>query len=254
MWDKTAPRLRRTRTGAELILLLYRAMLLAIWAVVVLGLVASIIEIGGRREGPWLDGAVILALGALATIGFFRRARTKWRRALACPIPDRGLKAWLWRQPGWRLALIVWAFQLTALGLVVVGPAAFISPRAESVPRGVLGGYGHRHGLHGGRSGIGVVRDPATPGRSLVCATFLVAEGGARAMACASSRRARAGRSWPRCARAAHRGLPRCSMTLHPVRDQRLQDPRDDPYRSSSRCRVACSRCTAIWAKRCISS
>ena len=105
-------------------LLLYSVMLVTVWAVVVLGVVGSVIEIGGRREGAWLVGAVILALAGLAGIGFFLRARSSWRRALARPIPDRGLKAWLWRQPGWRLALIIWACQLAAVAVVVVGLAA----------------------------------------------------------------------------------------------------------------------------------
>jgi hypothetical protein len=117
--------LRRTRTAAELILPIYSVMLVAVWAVVVLGAVGSVIEIGGRREGAWLVGAVILALAGLAGIGFLLRALSSWRRALARPIPDHGLKGWLWRQPGWRLALIIWAFQLTAVGLVVAGFARF---------------------------------------------------------------------------------------------------------------------------------
>ena len=121
--------MRRARTLAELILLLYRAMLLAIWVVAVLGVLVSIIEIGGGREGWWLDDGVILAVAGLASIGFFVRARSNWRRALARPIPDHGLKAWLWRQPGWRLALIIWAFQLTAAGLVVAGLAALTDSR-----------------------------------------------------------------------------------------------------------------------------
>ena len=118
--------MRRTRTAAELMLLLYSVMLVTVWAVVVLGVVGSVIEIGGRREGAWLVGAVILALAGLGGIGFFLRARSSWRRALARPIPDHGLKGWLWRQPGWQLALIIWAFQLTAVGLVVAGFAPFI--------------------------------------------------------------------------------------------------------------------------------
>jgi len=126
--------MRQTRTAAELILLLYRSMVAVIWAAVVLAVVASIIELGGHREGQWLDGAVIFALAALATIGVFRRGRANWRRALVRPIPDRGLKAWLWRQPGWRLALIVWAFELTAVGLAVLGGLAAFAGNRELTP------------------------------------------------------------------------------------------------------------------------
>jgi hypothetical protein len=88
-------------------------MLVAVWAVVVFGVVVS----------------VILALAGLAGVGFLVRARSNWRRALARPIPDHGLNGWLWRQPGWRLALIIWAFQVTAAGLIVVGLAYFMHSR-----------------------------------------------------------------------------------------------------------------------------
>src|SRR5258707_9521434 len=168
--------LRRTRTAGELMLLLYSVKLLTVWAVVVLGVVGSVIEIGGRREGAWLVGAVILALAGLAGIGFFLRGRSSWRRALARPIPDHGLKGWLWRQPGWRLALIIWAFQLTAVGLVVAGFAPFIhsgglaafthsrAPQFLSVSFAGLGiGLGGSRGGRGAGAGGGPRTPPRTP-------------------------------------------------------------------------------------------
>src|SRR5262245_57222752 len=51
-----APQLRGTRTAAELILLIYSVMLVAVWAVVVLGVVVLVIEIGGvaKARGSWV--------------------------------------------------------------------------------------------------------------------------------------------------------------------------------------------------------
>jgi hypothetical protein len=61
--------------------------LLAIWALIVLGVVALIIEFGDGRGGAWLVGVVILAAASLATIG---------------------------------LVLLIWTFQLVAVGGVEV--------------------------------------------------------------------------------------------------------------------------------------
>src|SRR5258706_12546637 len=78
--------LRRTRTAAELMLLLYSVMLVTGWAGVVLGVVGSVIEIGGRREGPWHAGAVFRDLAGLAGNEFCLLDASPQGRALGRPL------------------------------------------------------------------------------------------------------------------------------------------------------------------------
>lgn len=112
-------------TAAEIILVLYWGVIAVMWALVVIGVVALIIRVI-PAGGAWLLALIIL--GSVIT-GFAWRARRTWRRSLARPIPDRGLRGWLWRQPGWRLALLFGAFYLLAtIGGVQLGILVHMRP------------------------------------------------------------------------------------------------------------------------------
>jgi len=68
----------------------------------------------------WMTRTILLALAALFTVTFVLLIRRSWRRALARPIPDRGVNGWLVRQPWWRLALMFWVpYGSASLGSVI---------------------------------------------------------------------------------------------------------------------------------------
>jgi hypothetical protein len=94
--------------------------------------VALIIEFGDGRGGAWLVGVVILAAASLATIG---------------------------------LVLLIWTFQLVAVGGVEVVLVDFM-PNFGHEPTLFFANdfcdFGYWHGLHGGWSGRLLECDPAT--------------------------------------------------------------------------------------------
>jgi hypothetical protein len=104
-------------TAAEIILVLYWGLIGVTWVYVVIGM-ASAIRNSGSGAGAELVALVIVGL---ASVGFVWRARSSWRRMQARPIPDHGLNGWLWRQPGWLLALLFGAlYYLPTVGVIAL--------------------------------------------------------------------------------------------------------------------------------------
>jgi len=104
-------------TAAEIIVVLYWGLMAVTWAFVVIGIVTTIHDSG---SGLGADLIALTILGS-ASVGFVWRARSSWRRMQDRPIPDRGLNGWMWRQPGWHMALLFGAFYyLPTIGVIAL--------------------------------------------------------------------------------------------------------------------------------------
>jgi hypothetical protein len=118
---------------AERIWVVYRAIYLVLWCALVVTVVLA--YQGADSSSTWLARAVMLGVASLVTVGFIPLARHQLRRAVARPIPQRGVNGWLARQPGWRLALLYWALYLVVMGSVWIGVSTQMhrSPPWESI-------------------------------------------------------------------------------------------------------------------------
>jgi len=89
-------------TAAEIILRLYWLVMTAVWAFLVVDVIALVI-----RMTPGVRASLlVLIILTFVSIIFIWAVRSGWRRSLARPIPDHGIRGWFWRQPGWRLLML----------------------------------------------------------------------------------------------------------------------------------------------------
>jgi hypothetical protein len=99
---------KQPKSAAEVVLVLYLAALLVIWCAAVVSVIALVIA--GAGSGGWPIGILLVGLAAVVTLAVVGLARRNWRLAVQRPAPDRGLGGWLARQPGPRLAVVIWGF------------------------------------------------------------------------------------------------------------------------------------------------
>lgn len=110
--------MKRPRTTADRIAISGMVVFSALWCLFVI--VVALAFQGSDGASAWEARAVIMGVAALMTAGYVVVARIQWRRAIARPLPVRGLSGWFARQSLWRLAFIIGAgYSMAWLGLLV---------------------------------------------------------------------------------------------------------------------------------------
>ena len=110
--------MRRSWSVAERALLVMAVMLTAAWCGLVLDVVLA--YRGGSTASTWSARLVMLFLAGVVTAAVVMLGRRNWLRAIARPLPERGLNGWMARWPGWVLALFYWVvFGGAGVGVIV---------------------------------------------------------------------------------------------------------------------------------------
>jgi hypothetical protein len=89
-------------------------------------------------NGSAVGRGIFSALFAIVVAGSFWASRVAFRRAIARPLPRRGLGRWLVSLPGWLMVLVYLAYWLVLLGLIAVVSMLF----GTGGPEGFLIGAG----------------------------------------------------------------------------------------------------------------
>ena len=114
--------------------MLYGTVLIVVWCGFTVAVALGYQNADG--SAPWTVRGVIVAVGVLVAASVALLTRLALRRAVARPMPQRGVNGWLVRQPGWRLALIYWLGSVAGFGGVLLSissrmhhsPPAFVWP------------------------------------------------------------------------------------------------------------------------------